>query len=132
MICTGLLTLGALVRFERAADGAPQLLMHAFEPGLSANGVAYKLVWTGHQAEDFYTLNEHRLHLGAELRVTLIGPQAMVQDGQSYILASVLGIEIFKRQAGPVDTPEAPSTGAAFTPQPTVKSRWINLPGVAA
>ena len=128
MICTGVLTLGAVVRFERAADGAPQLLMHAFEPGLSANGVAYKLVWTGHQAEDFYTLNEHRLHLGVELSVTLINPQPLVQDGLSYILASVLGIEIVKRQADPV----AKAVGAHYTPRPVVKSRWIALPGVAA
>ena len=128
MICTGVLTLGAVVRFERAADGAPQLLMHAFEPGLSANGVAYKLVWTGHQAEDFYTLNEHRLHLGVELSVTLTNTQALVQDGQSYILASVLGIEIVKRQADPV----AKAVGANDTPRPVVKSRWVALPGVAA
>ena len=128
MICTGVLTLGAVVRFERAADGAPQLLMHAFEPGLSANGVAYKLVWTGHQAEDFYTLNEHRLHLGVELSVTLTNTQALVQDGQSYILANVLGIEIVKRQADSV----AKAVGAHYTPRPVVKSRWIALPGVAA
>jgi hypothetical protein len=85
-------------------------------------------VWTGHQAEDFYTLNEHRLHLGTELSVTLTNTQALVQDGQSYILASVLGIEIVKRQADSV----AKAVGANDTPRPVVKSQWIALPGVAA
>jgi hypothetical protein len=127
MICTGVLTLGAVVRFEHAADGAPQLLMHAYAPGLSPDGVAYKLVWTGHQAEDFYTLNEHRLHAGTDLSVTAINAQPLVQDGQSYILASVLGIEIVKRQAEPVA-----SAGSHYTPRPVVKSRWINLTGVEA
>jgi hypothetical protein len=127
MICTGVLTLGAVVRFDRATDGAPQLLMHAFAPGLSANGVAYKLIWTGPQAEAFYTLNEHRLYVGTDLSVTAINAQPLVQDGQSYILASVLGIEIVKRSSEPVA-----SVGGHYTPRPVMKSRWVDLPGVAA
>ena len=127
MMCTGVLTLGAVVRFEHAADSTPQLLLHAYAPGLSANGTAWKLIWTGHQAEDFYNVNEHRLHMGADLSVTLINPQPLVQDGQSYVLASVLGIEILKRC-----TDSVAQAGSHYTPRTLVKSRWVNLPGVEA
>jgi hypothetical protein len=128
MNCTGVLTLGAVVRFEHTADNTPQLLLHAYAPGLSANGAAYKLVWTGHEAEAFYTLNEHRLHLGTRLSVTLASLQPLVQDGQSYIMATVSGIEVLSGDAQPVTK----AVGAHYTPRPVVKSRWVNLPGVTA
>jgi hypothetical protein len=120
MICKGILTIGALVRFEHASDGTPQLLIHAFSPGLSPNGVAYKLVWTGHEAEAFYTLNEHRLHMGASISATLINPQPLIKGGQMYLFASVLGIEIVNRDGGPVD-----KAGAYYTPRPVVQAQGL-------
>jgi len=116
MISKGILTVGSVVHFDRATDGTPQLLLHAYAPGLSANGVAYKLVWSGHQAEEFYTLNEHRLHMGASISATLINPQPLVKSGQMYLFASVLGIEIVNRDGGPVD-----KVGAHYTPRPVVQ-----------
>jgi hypothetical protein len=94
MICKGTLTLGALVRFERTIINTPQLLLHAYAPGLSPNGVAYKLLWTGVEAETFYLNNEHRLRIGASLNCTLINPQPLMKNGQVYLLASVLALEI--------------------------------------
>ena len=120
MICKGILTIGALVRFEYASDGTPQLLIHAFSPGLSPNGVGYKLVWTGPGAEAFYTLNEHRLHMGASISATLINPQPLMKGGQMYLFASVLGIEIVSRDGGPVD-----KAGAYYTPRPVVQAQGL-------
>lgn len=127
MICRGFLTLGSVVRFERTADNTPQLLLQAYAPGLNANGVAYKLVWTGWAAENFYLVNEHRLHLGADLDVMATNPQPLLQDGQSYILALVVGIEIVRRAEY-----LAAKAGAHYTPRPLVKSRWVALDGVEA
>jgi hypothetical protein len=120
MMCRGILTVGQLVRFEPASDGTPQLLLHAYAPGLSANGVAYKLVWTGHEAEAFYTLNEHRLHCGTMIMVTLMNPQALMTGGQMYLFASVLGIEIVNRDGGPAD-----KVGAYYTPRPVVQAQGV-------
>jgi hypothetical protein len=116
MMCKGILTVGSVVHFDRATDGTPQLLLHAYAPGLSANGVAYKLVWSGHQAEEFYTLNEHRLHMGATISVTLMNPQPLMKSGQIYLFGSVVGIEILTREGEPVD-----KVGAHYTPRPVVQ-----------
>jgi hypothetical protein len=120
MMCRGILTVGQMVRFERATDGTPQLLLHAYAPGLCVDGVAYKLVWTGHQAEEFYMLNEHRLHMGATINVTLINPQPLIKGGQMYLFASVLGIEILNRDGRPVD-----KAGAYYTPRPVVQAQGL-------
>jgi hypothetical protein len=120
MMCRGILTVGQLVRFERATDGTPQLLLHAFAPGLCVDGVAYKLVWTGHEAEAFYTLNEHRLHMGATINVTLINPQPLIKAGQLYLFASVLGIEILNRNGEPVD-----KVGGHYTPRAVVQAQGL-------
>jgi hypothetical protein len=112
MICKGILTLGALVRFERTIINTPQLLLHAYAPGLSPNGVAYKLLWTGAEAESFYLNNEHRLHIGANLQCSLINPQPLMQSGQVYLLASVLKLEILP-PSDPATTEHAPGQHAA-------------------
>lgn len=127
MKCTGVLTLGAVVQFELTANNTPQLLLHAFAPSLGSNGTAYKLVWMGEHAEHFYCLNEHRLYLGRRLNVTLANLQPLVQDGQSYILATVLGIKILSGSEKPVAKMQA-----HYTPQPVVQSRWVNLSRVTA
>jgi len=119
-MCRGILTVGQLVRFERASDGTPQLLLHAYAPGLCPDGVAYKLVWTGHEAEAFYTLNEHRLHCGATIMTTLMNPQPLVKGGQMYLFASVLGIEIVNRDGRPVD-----KVGAHYTPRAVVQAQGL-------
>jgi hypothetical protein len=126
MICKGILTLGALVRFERTIINTPQLLLHAYAPGLSPNGVAYKLLWTGAAAETFYLNNEHRLHIGANLQCSLINPQPLMKNGQVYLLASVLALEILPpsdpattehahgHHAAPMEAPMAAYKAAAL------------------
>jgi hypothetical protein len=125
MICKGILTLGALVRFERTHDNTPQLMLHAYAPGLSPNGVAYKLLYSGAEAETFYLNNEHRLRIGAHLLCSLINPQPLMKNGQVYLLASVLALEILPpsdpatehapgHHANPMAAPMATHTAAAL------------------
>ena len=117
MICKGTLTLGALVRFERTYDNTPQLMLHAYAPGLSPNGVAYKLLWTGAEAETFYLNNEHRLHIGANIQCSLINPQPLMKNGQVYLLASVLALEILP-PSDPATTEHAPGQHATHMASP--------------
>ncbi len=97
MIINGPLTLGSTCQMGATAGGLPQLLLHAFDAGISPNGVAYKLVWTGQMAQRFFDANESQLKIGAQLNVIATNPQPLMQDGQLYVLASVSDIQVIPR-----------------------------------
>lgn len=97
MIISGPLTLGSTCQMYTTTRGLPQLLLEAFEAGIGANGVAYKLVWTGQFAQRFFDANEHLLKIGAQLNVIAINPRPLSQGGDLYVLASVSDIQVIPR-----------------------------------
>lgn len=79
------------------------------------DGVMYRLVWIGADAEDFYHQHGEGLRSGKRLTVTGTNPRALIDRGEPVIMLDVLGIEILERGAGEVGKTLAPCKPEAQT-----------------
>ena len=83
------------------SSGATQLTMAAVAGNQHAiDGVAYRLVWIGANAEDFYHQHGAGLRSGKRLTVTGTNPRALIDRGEPVIMLDVLDIQILERTGG--------------------------------
>lgn len=99
-MCNGLMV-------TQTKGGATQLTMAACAANRHAiDGAAYRLVWIGADAEEFYYVHGAGLRSGKRLTVTGTNPRALIDRGEPVIMLDVLDIQILERGGGEVDKTE--------------------------
>lgn len=108
-MCSGLMV-------TQTKGGATQLTMAACAANQhEMDGVMYRLVWIGANAEDFYHQHGAGLRSGKRLTVTGTKPRALIDRGEPVIMLDVLGIEIVGVKGGEVGKTLAPCKPEAQT-----------------
>lgn len=100
-MCNGLLvthTKGGATQVTLAACAANE---HAID------GVMYRLVWIGADAEQFYYMHGAGLRSGKRLLVKGANPRALIDRGEPVIMLDVLDIQIVERGVAEVEKIEA-------------------------
>jgi len=95
-MCNGLMvthTKGGATQVTLAACAANE---HAID------GVMYRLVWIGADAEQFYYMHGAGLRSGKRLMVRGANPRALIDRGELVIMLDVLDIQIVERAGGDV------------------------------
>lgn len=109
-MCNGLIV-------THTKGGATQITMAACAASAHAmDGVMYRLVWIGADAEDFYTHHGAGLRPGKRLTVMGTNPRALIDRGEPVIMLDVLDIQIVGRGVGEVRKIEAAPA----------QTRWID------